>query len=299
MTLPADSRAGSAMIQVRAIGLEPGQLFLADNITLRNDAVKRVLATGFDTAPIGPMRVRTYRSTIGGPVGAKNLDDTSIRVDKRGGRVIRTTLRAKTIHSIPAGNNGINTFRPLRRLGATSKRIDDACLAYRIRFDKHFDWSLGGKLPGLEGVAPGVAPSYPTGGTRPGSKGWSGRQMWVGPEAYSWAAPTNMGLNYMYGPDQASAYGDNILWHRAFDRGRWHSVQVCYTLNTVGQADGVLQTWYDGQIVVRDTTWVYRTAGNVHINYLAWSVFRGGHTAAWAGKRTGYVEFDDLRVTAR
>ena len=59
-----------------------------------------------------------------------------------------------------------------------ARQVDNACLSYDLRFDANFDWSLGGKLPGLSGVAPGVSPTLPAGGGNPGDKGWSGRLMW-------------------------------------------------------------------------------------------------------------------------
>jgi hypothetical protein len=155
---------------------------------------------------------------------------------------------------------------------------------------------VGGKLPGLVGGAPGVRPGAPAGG-HPTADGWSGRLMWVGPKAYSWAGPTNMIVSYLYHPGQRSDYGDNVRWNRSFDAGRWHQVKQCFTMNTVGHSDGALQAWFDGTRVVDDAAFVYRTRSDVHINYLEWDIFRGGNTLEWAGSRTGYIDIDDVRVT--
>jgi hypothetical protein len=206
--------------------------------------------------------------------------------------VIRTTLEAGTMHSNPSGNNGATLFIPL------SKTVEQACVAYDIRFSSGFDWSLGGKLPGLEGVAPGVSPGYPTGGNRAGDQGWSGRMMWLGPKAYSWAGPDNMAVSYMYNPQQSGDYGDDVRWNMAFVQGTWHAVEVCYKMNTVGLSNGLLQAWMDGQQVVNDTAYTYRTRSDVAVSHLLWHIFRGGKTSDWAGSTTGYVDIDNFTVTS-
>ncbi|HET8589283.1 MAG TPA: hypothetical protein VFM01_06575 [Nakamurella sp.] len=251
-----------------------------------------MIFANFDDQPLGAVDPNRFAAAMGGGVStwAPNYDDMSIVGDGSGGRAVRTTLKAGTTLSLPSGQNG--AVLPIELPGT----YDKACVSYRVRFDSQFDWSLGGKLPGLLGVAPGVPPSAPAGG-HPTSDGWSGRIMWVGPEAYSWAGSTNMAISYMYHPGQSSIYGDNIRWNTAFQRGVWHQVKQCYTMNTIGRSDGVLQAWIDGSLVVDLHNFVYRTNTDVHINYLEWDVFRGGGTLDWAGSRTGYIDIDNMLVT--
>jgi hypothetical protein len=175
--------------------------------------------------------------------------------------------------------------------------VDNACLSYDIRFSPTFDWDMGGKLPGLQGVRPGISAATPTGGGNPGDKGWSGRLMWLGPQAYSWAGPTNEVVSYMYGPRQVDYYGDNYRWHRAFVAGTWHKVKICYRMNTVGSANGMLTAWMDGTKVLDVTNYVYRLRSDVHISHLNWSIFRGGAKTEWASSRDGYVDIDNVLVT--
>ncbi|MET3805227.1 hypothetical protein ABIB25_002228 [Nakamurella sp. UYEF19] len=201
------------------------------------------------------------------------------------GKVIRTSLKGFTFGTA----NGAAFTIPLSDAG------DKACITYQVRFDASFDWSDGGKLPGLQGTNP-LSGTAPAGGARQ-SDGWSGRMMWVGPGAYSWAKPTNMAVSYMYGPAQTAGYGDNVRWERAFQPGVWHTVKQCYTMNTPGRADGVLEAWMDGVKTVDNTAWVYRLSNKVHVNQIGWSVFRGGNTLDWAGARDGYIDIDNLLVT--
>lgn len=247
----------------------------------------------FDSLPTGRVTAEGFVSALGG--GNTNeypYDDSAIVADPRGsGKVYRLRLDAGSYRDYPAGNNGIVSFIPLKR------EVDNACVSYDIRFDGTFDWSLGGKRPGLQGTAPGVSVGTPTGGGYPGDKGWSSRGMWVGPEAYSWAGPTNMAVSYVYGPRQESYYGDNVQWRKAFVAGTWHTVKQCHTMNTVGSANGRLQAWMDGVRVLDVDDHVYRTRNDVHIKHLNWSIFRGGGSREWAGSRTGYVDIDNVKVT--
>jgi len=263
-------------------------------VAVRVAGVHRRISTGFDGVRKGRIRAADFRRSLGGGNTSSNAyEDTSVVSDTRGtGRVLRTRLDANAIHSKPSGNHGIVTFIPL------GKRLQHACISYQVRFDARFVWSMGGKLPGLEGVQPGVSPSVPAGGQRPGSRGWSGRMMWISHSADGRAAGSNTALSYMYGPKQRTQYGDNLLWRRHFRSGRWHSVMQCYTMNTPGRANGLLRGWFDGSLVL-NRRFLYRTRADVGITHLAWSIFRGGNTMSWASSRTGYVDIDNLMVTGR
>lgn len=69
-------------------------------------------------------------------------------------------------------------------------------------------------------------------------------------------------------------------------------------MNTVGQSNGQLNAWMDGDQVVNNTAYKYRTRTDVHINYLTFSIFRGGGTMSWAGSRDSYVDISNMSVTS-
>lgn len=249
-------------------------------------------AADFDGMADGPVNPQAFNNALGATnKNASAYDDMTIVPDGRGGKAVRTVLRAGTTHSLPTPNdNGNNLFIAL------PGSYDQACMSYDIRFDSNFDWSLGGKLPGLEGVAPGTSVSAPTGGKQT-DNGWSGRLMWLGPKAYKWAGPLNMGVSYMYHPGQSGTYGDNVRWNTAFVAGTWHRVKQCHTMNTVGRADGVLEAWIDGRQVVDLTDFVYRTRPDVHISHIVFSIFRGGNTLDWAGSRDNTIDIDNVVIS--
>lgn len=241
----------------------------------------------------GPVTRDEFKQAFGlpAPLGStdnRQYDDTTVE-----NGWLRTTFAAGTMHSIPTGNNGA-VITP-----ALPEQVEEATISYRIRFSSDFDWSLGGKLPGLSGVAPGVSPTMPTGGKVDGAdSGWSGRVMWLGPKAYGHVgSKANEIAAYMYHPGQSSIYGDNEWTNTAFEGGRTHTVTLRHKMNTVGQNDGILQVWIDGNLVVDRHDYVYRTRSDVKIGHLMWHLFRGGNTAAWAGSRDGYVEISGLEVT--
>jgi hypothetical protein len=257
---------------------------------------KRVVLTKatFDSLPTGRISASNFQKELGGSNNSSYYyDDSSITSAAGRGKVYRLKLDRGTIRDNPSGNHGVVVFAPL------AQQVNNACIAYQIRFDSNFDWSLGGKLPGLQGTAPGVSPSVPTGGGNPGDKGWSGRMMWLTPRSYSWAGPGNMAVSYMYSPRQSSTYGDNLRWNKGFTAGRWHKVKQCYRMNAVGKANGVLRAWIDGTKVLDIGNYVYRQRKDVRISHLNWSVFRGGGTLDWAGSRDSYIDFDRVRITTR
>jgi hypothetical protein len=252
-----------------------------------------VVDADFEGRPSGRVRPSAFVAEVGDTNRSPaEYDDMTFRKATGHGTVVRTTLEKGTIRGVPSGNHGAVLVTKLPR---TYHR---ACISYDVRFADGFDFSLGGKLPGLLGVAPGTSPSTPTGGGST-ARGWSGRVMWLGPQAYSWAGPGNMGVTYLYHPGQPDVWGENVRWNKPFVAGRWHSVTQCYSVNTVGRADGRLVVWRDGVQVRHDTRVVYRTRSDVGITHLDWSVFRGGGDLRWAGSRTGAVDLDNLVVLAR
>lgn len=256
------------------------------------NALETLLNTTFDRLPLGPMTADGYISVLGGSDrSTATYDDASVVPDSRGGKAMRVTLDPNTIRTSPSGNNGFVSIAKLPRV------LQNACLSYDVKFDSRFDWSMGGKLPGLIGVAPGVNPGMPTGGRYAGDLGWSGRVMWRGPKPFNTLGQPNMAISYMYSPLQKDQYGDNISWNSSFVAGKWHTVKQCFTMNTVGKADGVLRGYLDGTLVLQRNDFVFRTRTDVGISHLAWSIFRGGNTMDWASLTKGTVDLNRVVVT--
>jgi hypothetical protein len=271
---------------------------------------RTILRATFDSTVRGPVDPVSFNKQV----GRTNTDRAAFagmiyRKDYRGsGSVVRTTLsKGKTIHSKGPGRGNVLMIK-------LPGSYDSACMSYDVRFagqtiasggsvrSGSVDFAAGGKLPGFVGVAPGTPPSAPEGGRR-SEHGFSARLMWLG--ARTWrpvrqAKASNLAVTYLYHPGQRRNYGDNVYWKpTAFRQNVWHTVRQCHVMNTIGRADGVLRTWFDGHLVLDRRDVVYRTDPKVHITHFDWSIFRGGDgSAQWAGDRTSYVDMDNLTVTA-
>src|SRR5690606_20492504 len=103
----------------------------------------------------------TWNSFMNSGGDSLDLADMAVATPGRSGSGKRLT------HLIPAGTvRGVSGSRGGSAMIArlTDQSRDTATLSYWVRFTGVEDWDLGGKLPGLAGVAPGVSESLPAGG---------------------------------------------------------------------------------------------------------------------------------------
>jgi hypothetical protein len=163
---------------------------------------------------------------------------------------------------------------------------DELSCSYRVRFAPGFDFVRGGKLPGL------VGGSHPTGG-HPADDGFSARLMW---------RPGGAAVQYVYYPRQATTYGVDLAYRspsgapERFQPGVWHLVEHRIVMNAPGQANGVLQAWFDGHLALDAHDRVWRLDDTVHIDALYFSTFFGGNDSSWAAARDEAVDFDDFVI---
>jgi hypothetical protein len=230
-------------------------------------------------------------TTTGG--GSSTVARTSVVSASGHGNVLRQHFTAGTY-----GTGAGIVFMPQLK-----QATDDATIDYDLRFVGNFDWGWGGKLPGLGGVNSLVSPGTPTGGNGPTDNGWSGRMMWDTPSSYSSCMGPAEFLAYMYHPDQEGAYGDNLWSNKALSANTWHHIKARYKMNTVvngvGQHDGVLQVWLDGNQVINRTDFLFRNRTDVHVSHIYWDMFYGGATSSWAPKVDTDIDTDNLVITAQ
>ncbi len=150
-----------------------------------------------------------------------------------------------------------------------SKGAQAACLAYKVRFPVGFDFVKGGKLPGLFG---GDAPRGCVADDK--VSGFSSRLMW---------RTGGAGELYLYAPGRETACGQSIgrgTW--TFTPGAWTSIVERVTANTPGSADGSIELWVDGHLVV-DAKGLTLAAGHAAtVDGVLFATFFGGSDASWA-----------------
>jgi len=146
------------------------------------------------------------------------------------------------------------------------------------------------KLPGLAGTY-GVAGW----GGRPshGDDGWSARMT-----SANQGDEVEPGF-YCYHADMAGTYGDNWFWgtDACLQREQWHCIEVYGKMNTVsgpvGNHDGILRGWVDGQSVFEKTNVRFRHVDDLKIECIWFNVYVGG---TWTAGADMDVYFDNMVI---
>jgi hypothetical protein len=154
---------------------------------------------------------------------------------------------------------------------------------YRIRFDDGYDFSRGGKIPGLAG---GNAPSGCQTST---DVGFTARQMW---------REQGRLIGYIYDMDQRAACGNAIETGFNFGVGKWYRVKQRVKLNTGSERNGILQLWIDDRQVINRSNmgWMIE-APTRRIDRIFLDFFFGGSTADWSPRRNCSLSFADVFIT--
>jgi hypothetical protein len=69
-------------------------------------------------------------------------------------------------------------------------------------------------------------------------------------------------------------------------------------MNTPGKADGVVRTYFDGELSLERTDLVFRHAGELKIDLFYISTFFGGSDPSWAPPKDTYITYDDFQVVS-
>lgn len=160
---------------------------------------------------------------------------------------------------------------------------DELYVSYRVKFGNGFDFVKGGKIPGLAGGTMNTGANKPT-----GTDGWSARMMWrTGGEA----------TQYVYHPDQPTLYGEDFSWEKYFTPDVWHTVETRIVMNTPGAHNGIIQSWFDGNLSLDLQNVRFRDVDSFAIDGLRFETFFGGGDATWAPTKDEYVYFDDVVIS--
>ena len=186
-------------------------------------------------------------------------------------------------------NSGAHWFAELN--GSTN----EAYLSYRMRFEDGFNFTDGIKLLGLVG---GTAPE---GATRAnGANGWMTRIM-LRPGTRDFGRLISIAKYLQSGPANSPGAEDFRSCRGAdgeltiIEPEKWYRVIQRVRLNSVGQADGVLQVWLDGELVLDQDDVVFRNVAGLEIDQFNFSCFANGGMTGPTQEQFAY--FDDIQVT--
>lgn len=112
---------------------------------------------------------------------------------------------------------------------------------------------------------------------------------------------------YVYHFKQLHKYADNIVWNlngskerKKLILGKWHRIAMHVKLNEANdsevQDNGLLQTWFDGDLVVDVDTLRLRNNANQIIDKFYFSTFHGGSDSSYAPQRDSFIRFRNLRI---
>lgn len=210
-------------------------------------------------------------------------------------QIVQDAIKGKALQVMfPAneyGSRGAVAFLNDLSFGVAFERnFEELYVSYDVKFAEGFDFVLGGKLPGLCGYNTTQSPKdgCNTGGGFPnGYDGWSARGMW---------RKDGQLENYVYHADQFYEYGDDEYWDAKAIPGQWHTFQHRVVMNTVGEANGIVEAWFDGRKVLSSNTMLYRKTPDIGINLFYFSTFYGGADPSWAPTTDQYMYFDNFRI---
>lgn len=158
-------------------------------------------------------------------------------------------------------------------IGAAGR--EDVYMEYTFTLPADFEWTLGGKLPGLQSKSATASTSAPSNG----HNGWSWRPMW-GPKGqinmYCWDAdaPSRADAKIgALGQPRVAFSQDGIL-----KAGATHKVQMGLKLNTPGVRDGIARMWVDGKLIHSWTDTYLRevNTADMKIHGCFFAIFYGG-----------------------
>ena len=165
------------------------------------------------------------------------------------------------------------------------KNYNELYIGYWVMFPSDFEWTLGGKLPGLGGSATFDNIDERT----------EGRMMWCAnglAEFYIHVSNVD---------DRQFQWNTEPGGQVYFKKGQWHYIEMRYVMNTVSggkaQANGIMESWLHGKKAARYDDVVLRTSANVGFNHLQFSTFYGGGSkSGWTPNKDQHVWFDNIII---
>eukprot|EP00892_Ulva_mutabilis_P009445 jgi/Ulvmu1/6873/UM031_0078.1 len=169
------------------------------------------------------------------------------------------------------------------------QQLEEASMSYRVKFSSGFEWTKGGKLPGLcGGDGRAACPVGCSSVSR--DRAWSTRLMW---------REGGRMVTYAYYPDKPKSIrcGEDWVWSKKVQSNKWHHVRMWVKLNTPGKKDGEYKAWLDGKQVLHRTGIPYRYKSEFKISRAYITTYCGGSSRSlFAPKTDQSIWFDDFKV---
>ena len=244
-----------------------------------------IFKQGFDDNAEGPYTRDLLKKDFPNIAWAEGLDRCYVSgVYSSKHRSLKVTYPKNKFGTADSGAQWLMPFE-------NNKQYTDLVCTYYIKFGEDFDWRRGGKLPGLTG-----GKSTATGGTRAnGSNGWSARIMWRSDGKIE---------QYAYHMDQKTKFGDYWIWKKKgqdvkLETDKWYQFKTRIKMNDPGKANGICESWLDGEKVLGKYDIRWRDTDDLKIDTFYFSTFYGGANSSWAPNQPTYINFDRIYIFKR
>ncbi|PCI29215.1 hypothetical protein COB55_02620 [Candidatus Wolfebacteria bacterium] len=251
----------------------------------------------FSDLPIGPYTEEMVKEQWNGVIKTRGVKEGRCEVvNLDGENVLQVTFQKG---EVGPDANGVSWNH---RLGGS---FDEYTVEYKVRVSEDFNYIRGGKLPGLTG---GSSPSG--GASTKNADGFSVRVMWreIGVlEQYVYhmnrKEGKQWGTDYLWSTSENKGQViDGDLWNTLStqfkDRvyltsGKWHTVKIYIKMNTPGNEDGKIISWFDG-VEVLNLDMEFRKDESFAIDSFKFTTFFGGNEPSWAPERDEKIYFKDF-----
>lgn len=187
---------------------------------------------------------------------------------------------------------------------------DEYYFGYEIEFTTGYDFSIGGKLPGLVGLNRSLKKDngnqvYPDGCNRTGQladEGFSLRSMF---------RENGKGIGYFYHEDNPNLLpggnnncGEEVTYkHNGgtfyFKKGKRYYVETYCKMNTSGNHDGIVRIYVNGHMVVERTNMRFSKSLGYKLNHIMFYIWHGGSTSRWAPSVDSEMFFDNVILSTK
>lgn len=163
-------------------------------------------------------------------------------------------------------------------------------IEYKVKFQEDFQWTKGGKLPGLGG-----GEVYAGGQGVSAGDGWSFRPVWHYYDGVNNNQPFL--APYAYYVDQPGTYGDEFGKRYAIQDNVWYNIWIHIKMNIGTSNNGVLHIKVNDNTLYYNNSfrWVTQNSGR-EIDELMWDIFRGGVGPDYIATEDNLIYFDTFVI---
>jgi len=174
--------------------------------------------------------------------------------------------------------------------GKDLNEFEELYFSYQITFGKDYDFSMGGKMPGLAGLNPNSS-NKPDGCSAVGKDdGFSLRSMF---------REDGRAIGYFYHQDKTKTCGDEIDYQHegknfSFKREKTYLIEQYVKMNDANQANGIVTIYVNGYKVLERKNMTFGENRKYAINYQYFQLWHGGNSDDWAVDRDSTAYFDNV-----